>query len=64
MPPELRAYLLLRAAIQRQCVETTRQALRWVAEAIEEDRVAVKITRRALATVPGHHRRWFEGQAW
>ena len=63
MPTDLRAYLLLRAAMQRQCSETTRQALRLMAETVEE-RQAVKITRRALETIQGHHRRWFEQQAW
>jgi hypothetical protein len=49
--------------MQRQCSETTRQALRLMAETVEE-RQAVKLTRRALETIQGHHRRWFEQQAW
>ena len=63
MPPELRAYLLLRAAIQKQCDETTRQVLRWIAETIE-DKEAVKLVRRTLETIQGHQRRWFKQQAW
>lgn len=58
MPPELAAYLTLRAAATRRCEETTRQALRHVAERFD-DKVAERIAKRAYRTLEPACRGWF-----
>lgn len=59
MTPELAAFLALRAAAHRRCDETTRQALRHIAEQFD-DREARRIGQRCYATMEPSARAWFQ----
>lgn len=59
MPPALAAYLALKAAANRRCDETTRQALRHVADHFSE-KEAKRIGRRAYNTMDTSCRAWFQ----
>lgn len=59
MDRALTAYLLIRAAANRRCDETTRQALRHTAEHFS-DKEAKRIGQRAFHTMEPAARAWFQ----
>jgi hypothetical protein len=59
MPPELAAYLAIRAAANRRCTETTLQALRHTADHFS-DKDARRIGQRAYESLESTSRAWFQ----